>query len=203
MIKHEQFDGESGNIYAATPPTGCLGQYQSLIYEAILNGATNAAEQQRQKAILSEDEVVERNFSVNRKHKQTLLAEESSDQPKNLIVSFRAAFSGLVVSLVDSAPSEIAVVTLKNMNAIARWDTLRNTDSTIYITVTGLQVDNMVPNAPFPVAVCPFERQRAPPNSEGMKANDGEEAVPPLLVVGLSFAPRHKSGIVVSLLIGF
>ena len=200
LMKNERFDRDIGNIYAAISPTGGSGQSQSLFYEAILNGATNAAEQQKQKELLLEDEVVEAVF-VNHEQKHTSLAQGSSEKSKNLIVSFRAAFSGLVVSLVDSAPSEIALVTLKNMNAIARWDTLRITDSTIYITVTGLQVDNMVPNAPFPVAVCPFELQRAPPTNEGMKANNSEEAVPPLLVVGLSFAPRHKSGIVVSLLI--
>lgn len=202
MTKNDQVDRDNGNIYASASSKEGLEQHQPLFYKAILNGATNAAEQQRQKELLSEGEVVEA-ISVYHEQKHALLAEESAEKFKNLIVNFRASFSGLVVSLVDSAPSEIALITLKNMNAIARWDTLRDTDSTIYITVTGLQVDNMVPNAPFPVAVCPFENQRSTPNNDETNLNDGDAAEPPLLVVGLSFAPRHKSGIVVSLLIRY
>jgi hypothetical protein len=113
---------------------------------------------------------------------------------RNLVVSFRAAFSGLTISLVDAAPSEIAVASFVNINALATWDTLRASDSTIYITVTSLQVDNMVPNSPFPVAVCPFDVPHHGRNDETAIS----EADSPLLVVGLSFAPKHKSGILVS-----
>jgi hypothetical protein len=112
----------------------------------------------------------------------------------NLIVSIRAAFSCLIVSFVDASPSEIALATMKNMNAIATWDINRTTDATIYVTVTSVQVDNMVPNAPFPVAVCPFEPSRSPNSQASLTAVDAA----PLLVVGLSLAPKHKSRILVS-----
>jgi hypothetical protein len=126
--------------------------------------------------------------------------EESAERiqsGKDMIISLRASFSGFVVSLVDSAPSEIAVLALRNVNALATWNTKRTTDATIYITITDVQVDNMVPNAPFPVAVTRDEEFRE--NTTGDDAAGGSVAdAPPLLVVGLSFAPKHKSGIVVS-----
>jgi hypothetical protein len=126
------------------------------------------------------------------------LAEEPSERTqsgKDMIISLRASFSGFVVSLVDSAPSEIAVLALRNVNALATWNTKRTTDATVYITITDIQVDNMVPNAPFPVAMTRDEEFR---ENTGDDAAGGTVAdAPPLLVVGLSFAPKHKSGIVV------
>lgn len=191
---------EQGNIYSSSSPTGGLGRLRSSFYKAILDGATNAAERQKKKELKAEEEVVRAIFAKEDLHEQihpSVSTEQSLKKSKDLVISFRAAFSGLVISLIDSAPSEIAVATFKNVNAIATWDMLRNTDSTIYVTVTGFQVDNMVPNAPFPVAVCPFELQRGSSSNEGAGTTAGGRAVPPLLVIGLSFAPRHKSGIVV------
>jgi len=115
---------------------------------------------------------------------------QSGASPKNdLIISFRAAFQGLVVSLIDSAPSEICVISLSNVNALATWNMLRTATSTAYITITSLQIDNMVPNAPFAVAVSGEQN--------GTGDSDQSQSDAPLLVVGISFAPRHKSGIVV------
>jgi hypothetical protein len=122
---------------------------------------------------------------------------------KDMIISVRASFSGFVVSLVDSCPSEIAVLALRNVNALATWNTARTTDATVYITITDVQVDNMVPNAPFPIAVTRDEVQRENADSGtsggASDAPSVAEDASPLLVIGLSFAPRHKSGIVVSL----
>jgi len=199
-MEKEFLDREQGNVYSSASPSGGLGRQRSSFYKAILDGANNAAERQKEKELKPEEEVVRAIFAKEELQEQiqSVSTEQSLEKSKDLIISFRAAFSGLVISLVDCAPSEIAVVTFKNMNAIATWDMLRNTDSTIYITVTGFQVDNMVPNAPFPVAVCPFELQRGSTSNEEAGTSAGGEAVPPLLVIGLSFAPRHKSGIVVS-----
>lgn len=115
------------------------------------------------------------------------------EQTKDFIISFRAAFSGFVVSLVDSVPSEIVVMAFRNVNALANWNRNRTTDSTVYVTITDVQVDNMVPNAPFPVAVC-YDEAREITGPEG---SESEVSRPPLLVIGLSFAPRHESGVVV------
>jgi hypothetical protein len=57
--------------------------------------------------------------------------------------------------------------------------------------VKSVQIDNMVPNAPFAVAVCPSD----PPRNASKNSEPPD--VPPLLVVGLSFAPKHKSQILV------
>ena len=193
-------DREQGNVFGGSSPTGGLGRHLPTFSKKITDGAVEAAELSKNKGLLSEDEIVSTISEQDeaRKVGETVTEEKAKEKSKDLIISFRAAFSGLMISLVDSAPSEIAVVTFKNVNAIATWDMLRTTDSTIYITVTGVQIDNMVPNAPFPVAVCPIDMQRTQLNNEGAETGAPVEATPPLLVVGLSFAPRHKSGIVVS-----
>jgi hypothetical protein len=119
----------------------------------------------------------------------------TSTQPDQ-IYSFRAAFSGFVFSLVDSVPSEIAVVTLKNFNVLARWNVMRTTDASVIVSIGWLQVDNHVPSAPFPVAVRPDDSMKEDGTSAGTEP--GENAASPLLVVGLAFAPLHTTGIVVS-----
>lgn len=106
---------------------------------------------------------------------------------KNLSVSFRASFSCFRVSFIDSCPAEVLVLTMENFNALATWDLLRLSDSTAYITLADLQIDNMIPNAPFPVAVSRL-------NSSSYS---DQEQKSPLLVIGVSLAPRHSSGIVV------
>jgi hypothetical protein len=167
------------------------------LFKAIIQGADAAAEMRKMQALPSEYDINHalQEAEAGLREPSLILGPETNvqndDASRNLIVSFRAAFSGLIVSLVDSAPSEIAVSTFKNINALATWDALRVTDSTIYVTVTRLQVDNMVPNSPFPVAVSPLD-QTNPSYSD-----DAPEAESPLLVVGLSFAPKHKSGILV------
>ena len=126
-------------------------------------------------------------------------ASNSAFKKADQIFSFRAAFSGFICSLVDSAPSEIAVVSLKNFNALARWNALRTTDASVILSVGWLQVDNHVPSAPFPVAVRPDSRSRDLSREEDSSTSADQDGLgSPLLVVGLSFAPKHQSGIVVS-----
>jgi hypothetical protein len=57
----------------------------------------------------------------------------------------------------------------------------------------------MIPNAPFPVAVCPFDSlpKGALVDSPLGQNTGAEGGTPPMLVVGVSFAPRHSSGVVV------
>lgn len=114
------------------------------------------------------------------------------------IFSFRAEFTGFIFSLVDSAPSEIAVASLRNFNILARWNALRSTDASMIFSIGWLQVDNHVPSAPFKVAVRPntSARQVLP---EDRGANGGMPGVDksPLLVIALAFAPKHKSEILV------
>ena len=105
------------------------------------------------------------------------------------VFSFRVEFSGFLFSLVDSAPSEIALVSLRNVNALARWNSLRSTDATLLLSIGWLQVDNHIPSAPFKVAV----RPDIPKQQEEEGGLDSS----PLLVVAVAFAPEHKSKIVV------
>jgi hypothetical protein len=124
--------------------------------------------------------------AIQDKSRQT--AERISE---NQIYSFRVEFSGFLFSLVDSTPSEIAVVSLKNFNALARWDSFRTSDASLIASIGWLQVDNHVPSAPFKVVVRPDTRR--------VSTEPGNNQDSPLLVVGLAFAPKHKSGIMVSL----
>lgn len=105
------------------------------------------------------------------------------------IFSFRMEFSGFVFSLVDSSPSEIAVASLRNINALARWNNLRSTDATLLLSIGWLQVDNHIPSAPFKVAV-------RPDMSKHQEDSGGPDSAP-LLVIAVAFAPKHKSRIIV------
>lgn len=119
------------------------------------------------------------------------------------VYTFRASFYGFSCSLIDTVPSEIALVTLKDFNAFAKWNKQRTTDASVLVSVGWLQVDNHVPSAPFPVAVCPVEAKsvHAKTVDEIQKKDESEndKKSSPLLLVGLTFAPKHKSGILVSL----
>lgn len=111
--------------------------------------------------------------------------------------SVRADFGGFIFSLVDSIPSEIALASLKNVTALARWNKLRTSDATIILSIGWIQIDNHVPSAPFKVALRP-EKDSQSADSTG-KNSDRQSQPSPLLVFALSFAPKHKSGIMVSL----
>jgi hypothetical protein len=180
-------------------PQKSIGQ---ILTKEICAGAATTIDLLTESSLPTEEEVVEKAFgdaySAPESNEFESLIEESSEiiqSGKDMIISLRASFSGFVVSLVDSGPSEIAVLALRNVNALATWNKKRTTDATVYITITDVQVDNMVPNAPFPVAVTRDEEFRE--NTGDDDAGGSVADAPPLLVVGLSFAPKHKSGIVV------
>lgn len=116
-------------------------------------------------------------------------ADHTDGGASDKVFSFRAEFSGFIFSLVDSAPSEIALASLRNVNALARWNNLRSTDATLLLSIGWLQIDNHMPSAPFKVAVRPDE----PKQQEDERGPESS----PLLVVAVAFAPEHKSKIVV------
>lgn len=124
-------------------------------------------------------------------------SDPTSPEMKDEIYSIRADFGGFTFSLVDSIPSEISLASLKNITALARWNKLRSSDATIIVSIGWIQIDNHVPSAPFKVALRP-EKDGHSTDSTGKNFNrQGQSS--PLLVVALSFAPKHKSGIMVSL----
>lgn len=118
---------------------------------------------------------------------------EVKNSKPNFAISFRASLSGARFSFIDSAPSEIFLASLTNVNVIGSYDTLHRADSTFYLTLADLQVDNMVPNAPFLVAFSRLETTRP----SGKTEEGIETRKPPLIVAGLSLAPQHESGVVV------
>lgn len=142
-------------------------------------------------AIQSEDEA---------KRSALLLAPENISKPgkhehqdhnssDNQIYSFRAEFSGFLFSLIDSTPAEIAVVSLKNFNVLARWDSFQASDASLIVSIGWLQVDNHVPSAPFKVVVRPDTRCRlsTSQNDSGEASETSIKEESPLLVVSLDY----------------
>ena len=186
------FGGESSAFGADDVPL----DEGSPLQQEIVAAVENTLKMRSQQKLPVEKEVVTRKVATSTEVLQDAPEEtkEATQPNKDLHISLRVAIRGFVISLVDAAPSEIAVVTLKNVNSIASWNVQRTTDATVFITVTNIQVDNMIPNAPFPVAVCADDKAIASAQPESV--DDG--GPPPVLVIGLSFAPRHRTGIVVS-----
>ncbi len=124
---------------------------------------------------------------------QSLVSLRANGQKvKDCNYSFRASFSGFVFSLIDKVPSEIAVISLRKVDAMAEWNALKNTESSGAISIGWMQLDNHCPNAPFPVALCQSL------NRDDID-DDGNEIERPFLTIGVVRAPRHKSNTTVSI----
>ena len=120
-------------------------------------------------------------FSVNKNFSPTRRIEN------DIVLSCQFRFNWFYFSLVDSAPSEIAVVANSGLHAGAKWNMMQTGDVTVLISIAWLQVDNHVPNAPCPVAVCPdqCDKGETPDNPNRT----------PLWMMNLKFAPKHESGV--------
>jgi len=112
--------------------------------------------------------------------------------------SFRALFKGFTLSVVDQVPSEIAVISLRDVIASAKWNEQRTTDALAVVSVGWLQIDNHCPNAQYPVALYPYHRDQDAESEIASDRADGSQLGRrhPFLNIGLTFAPRHSSGIV-------
>ncbi|CAJ1945620.1 unnamed protein product [Cylindrotheca closterium] len=125
---------------------------------------------------------------------------KKSDKPRTTFrgledetYSIRADFGGFLFSLVDSVPSEIALASVKSITALARWNKLRTSDATMIASIGWIQVDNHVPSAPFKVALRPEKSGHSTDSMDN--TSNAQSQSSPLLVLALSFAPKHKSGI--------
>ncbi len=109
----------------------------------------------------------------------------------NCIYNFSAFFNGFAISFIDTVPSEVAVISLKKLDLMANWDKMRQSQGNAAISIEWLQIDNQCPSAPFPVAFSPvvFEDEDYEENKEEV----------PFLSIGVVFAPRHESKILVSI----
>ncbi|GAX25821.1 hypothetical protein FisN_17Lh220 [Fistulifera solaris] len=169
----------------------------SAISQLIAHAASETVITRRKEKLPSEMEVI--NKKLHRKiNASTPNPKRNAEQNGDLQISVRVSLRGVVVSLVDSAPSEIAVLTLKNLNGIASWNQYRTTNAAVIITITDLQMDNMISNAPFPVAVSPIREDFSQGGTflTEPRSADCDKQTPPVLVIGLSFAPKHKTGTV-------
>jgi hypothetical protein len=105
--------------------------------------------------------------------------------------SFRVSFTGVLFSFIDRAPSEIAVLSMKKIEAMSQWNRLRSKDATSALSIQWVQFDNHCPNAPFPVAFCPQMCHDIDKDEENALHD-------PFLSVGVIIAAKHKSNILVS-----
>lgn len=165
------------------------------IYEEQMKCAEETFKEKLKRRFPTEDELSSNCFSDNAEpaaiHPGP--SERENSEANDFQISLRLSLRGVVISLVDASPNEIAVITMKNINSISSWNLHRTNDATVFITVADVQVDNMIPNAPFPVAICSDKKVS---QSEDVLNSDSDLA--PMLVLGLSLAPRHLSGTVVS-----
>lgn len=193
------FQGPSGGAYTSNLKIASRGK-EEYLQHVTLDSAMRAIEMDAP----VEDEALRLAFfgtTDGSKRSQDSSSEEQVQD--DTIFSFRASFYGFSCSLIDKVPSEIALVTLKDVDVSADWNKSRTADGTCLISVGWLQVDNYVPSAPFPVAVCPVGKKAegmktVDENEEGLQDSGDDEKSSPLVLVGLTFAPKHKSGILVS-----
>lgn len=121
--------------------TRCFDQYSQVISDAAsesshlaLNGHLPAEDEAAEQALFD----ISRTFTAPASIMPDIFT-RTVTTTRDYIVSFRAAFQGMIVSAIDNAPSEICVVSAKNLNVLASWNTQRTTTSTIYFTVTSIQ----------------------------------------------------------------
>lgn len=105
-------------------------------------------------------------------------------------VLLQVSLSGFVVSLIDSVPTELAVISCHGVNLEAEWDTRGESYSSCSLATKWFQIDNHCPASFYPVALCP----------RVIKGKDSVESKPftadkPFLQAKIEFAPRHRSGI--------
>jgi hypothetical protein len=106
-------------------------------------------------------------------------------------ISFETSLTGILLSIVDSVPSEIAVLSAKNIHIAAKWTSDLTTDSTAVITVGSAQIDNCCPNSPFPVSLHPIDRSKV--DDDNFEETSVGDELTPFLSLGVIFAPKTDS----------
>lgn len=163
----------------------------------VVKGANDAVEIAKSETIPSEMDAKRRALFSSLSGNGTTKEGTTIGDAMDTIFSVRAEFSGFIFSLVDSAPSEIAVVSCRNVNVLTRWNKLRTADASVLLSVGWLQVDNHVPSAPFKVAVRPNTSVKQTADPQASNEDESGSGPSPLLVIAMAFAPKHKSKIMV------
>ena len=112
-------------------------------------------------------------------------------------ISCELSFCGFIFSLIDSSPSELAVLSLHNVKASAQWNSLGKEYAKSKLLVGWFQLDNHCPNAPFPVAICPSRERDVDDDAADhpQKAAIAFTLDKPFLELKVDIAPRHRTGI--------
>ena len=178
--------------------------------QEILKAASLAEEMLILNQLPTENEAKRRALFATARYTGLSQYQRGNTSARDKLYSVRLSFSGLILSVVDRDSLEICTVTLKNLNAMAKWNLLRTSDASLLMSLGGVQVDNHVPSAPFPVALCPDgpdpEDNKKPRDiftSGWARTSASSSTGPPFLFVGIELGPTHSSGIVVSIFRGF
>ena len=172
---------KSTSGYAGLPSHAII-EGKEIFRQIAMKAALESIDLQDSGTVLKEDDVRREAYLSQRE-----LELDSADLENDIVFSFTGHFTGFLFSLVDAAPAEVATITIKGIEAAAKWNMKRSGDATALVSVAWLQVDNHVPNAPYPVAVCPDQSDKG-----GIL---GKQERTPLLMMTFKFAPKHQSGI--------
>ncbi|KAL7555190.1 hypothetical protein ACHAWF_018839 [Thalassiosira exigua] len=111
--------------------------------------------------------------------------------------SFELSCSGVIISIIDSSPTELAALSLHDVRVGASWNSLGNGYARSRMSVGWLQLDNHCPNSVYPVAIRPILRTDASWEDKGDGNSDKKPFTvdQPFAQAKIDFAPRHRSGI--------
>jgi len=175
--------------------------------KALLDAAANAAQLLNAGNLPDETEATKQAFfgtgickrpPLEMKDKpHTNLHEDNNDAGDD--ITCELSCSGFVFSIIDSSPTELAVISLHGVRAGATWNSLRNDYARSRILVGWFQLDNHCPGSVYPVALRPrLKVDGSWKDEEGSNVENAKKpftADKPFLELKVDFAPRHRTGI--------
>jgi len=130
--------------------------------------------------------------------KVTVHSQENSDHVGNEI-QLELKCSGIIFSIIDSSPSEIAVLSLHDLQVGASWNSSGTEYAQIKVVVGWCQLDNHCPGSSYPVAlrpkVKPTDHATSKDNNIDHDVKKAFTADKPFLEVLIDIAPAHRTGI--------
>jgi len=133
--------------------------------------------------------IVDKKVSVN--------SQEDSDHVGNEI-QLELKCSGIIFSIIDSSPSEIAVLSLHDLQVGASWNSSGTKYAKTRVIVGYCQLDNHCPGSSYPVALRPKVKPTDHATSKDDIDQDVKKALTankPFLEVVVDIAPAHRTGI--------
>ena len=129
--------------------------------------------------------------------KGTVNRQEDSDHVGNDI-QLELKCSGIIFSIIDSSPSEIAVLSLHDLQVGASWNSSGTEYAKTRVVVGWSQLDNHCPGSSYPVALRPKVKPNDHATSKDNIDHDAKKAFTadkPFLEVLINIAPAHRTGI--------